>query len=205
MSTRAEGRAFGGGASLMFRNRMPADRLKALIGTVHSHECYISTGGFIERVISVSGGDKAAIITYLEECKKIGFDVLETSSGFLTIPTDDWANLVKLTKSIGDTVGLESIGTRDPKWLIELIAGISVIAAVTHCQIESEGITENVKHLRTDVVSSITSALPVDKLMFEAVRADGFPILQTVQLACVRKGIWGKTDLFNRVVTFKDD
>lgn len=85
----------------MSRNRMPADRLKALIGTVHSHECYISTGGFIERAISVSGGDKAAIITYLEECKKIGFDVLETSSGFLTIPTDDWANLVKLTKSIG--------------------------------------------------------------------------------------------------------
>lgn len=28
---------------------------------------------------------------------------------------------------------------------------------------------------------------------------------QIVQLACVRKGIWGKSDLFNRVVTFKDD
>ena len=35
-------------------------------------------------------------------------------------------------------------------------------------QIESEGITENVKTWRTDVVSALTAALPVDKLMFEA-------------------------------------
>lgn len=65
---------------------------------VHSHGCYVSTGGFIERIISVSGDDQATIIKYLEMCKKIGFDVLEISSGFLTIPTDDWVNLVKLTR-----------------------------------------------------------------------------------------------------------
>ena len=35
-------------------------------------------------------------------------------------------------------------------------------------QIESEGITENVQEWRTDVVSALTSALPVEKLMFEA-------------------------------------
>lgn len=35
-------------------------------------------------------------------------------------------------------------------------------------KIESEGITENVAEWRTDVVSALTSALPVDKLMFEA-------------------------------------
>lgn len=112
----------------------------------------------------------------------------------------------------------------------------------TNGQIESEGITENVKHWRTDVVSSITSALPMDKLMFEAAEpavfqyvirhrnhlhmALKFPFVysaryyvqnfgpnvnvfvdhsQIVQLACVRKGIWGKTELFNRVVTFQND
>lgn len=74
-------------------------------------------------------------------------------------------------------MGLESIGTRDPKWLIER-AHAFLEAGADRIMIESEGITENVKHLRTDVVSSITSALPVDKLMFEAVRADGFPILR---------------------------
>jgi phosphosulfolactate synthase (CoM biosynthesis protein A) len=31
--------------------------------------------------------------------------------------------------------------------------------------IESEGITENVKSWRTDVISAITSALPADKIM----------------------------------------
>ncbi|KAG8944665.1 hypothetical protein FRC04_001629 [Tulasnella sp. 424] len=225
-----DGVKFAGGSFSL----MPQDRLKALIDMVHSHGCYVSTGGFIERVISVSGGDKATIIKYLEMCKKIGFDVLEISSGFLTIPTDDWVNLVKLTKSIGlkpkpeigilfgaggDTEGLESMGTRDPKWLIER-AHAFLDAGADRIMIESEGITENVKHWRTDVVSSITSALPMEKLMFEAAEPAVFQYYvqnfgadvnvfidhsQIVQLACVRKGIWGKSDLFNRVVTFKDN
>ena len=32
--------------------------------------------------------------------------------------------------------------------------------------IESEGITENVKSWRTDVISAITSSLPADKIMY---------------------------------------
>ncbi|OBZ66587.1 hypothetical protein A0H81_13501 [Grifola frondosa] len=40
--------------------------------------------------------------------------------------------------------------------------------------IESEGITENVKNWRTDVISAITSALPPDKIMFEAADPDAF-------------------------------
>lgn len=34
--------------------------------------------------------------------------------------------------------------------------------------IESEGITENVRSWRTDVISAITSALPADKIMYVA-------------------------------------
>lgn len=127
---------------------------------VHSHGVYVSTGGFIERVLASSAGDTKVIGQYLEACKDIGyipipflhssffctnnkyptrFDVLEISSGFLTIPTDDWTSLVKLTKSIGlkpkpeigilfgaggDTEGLENKGTRDPRWVIEVILPI---------------------------------------------------------------------------------
>ena len=69
------------------------------------------------------------------KCNPHSFDVLEISSGFLTIPTDDWTALVKLAKSIGlkpkpevgilfgaggDTEGLENKGTRDPRWVIEV-------------------------------------------------------------------------------------
>lgn len=32
--------------------------------------------------------------------------------------------------------------------------------------IESEGITENVKNWRTDVISAVTSALPAEKIMY---------------------------------------
>ena len=80
--------------------------------------CYVSTGGYIERVLSTSGGDKSIISKYLTACKDVGyagppiyrkhgfnshprFDVLELSSGFLSIPTDDWASLIEFTAAHG--------------------------------------------------------------------------------------------------------
>ena len=92
---------------------------------------------------------------------------------------------------------LESAGTRDPKWLIGrakkfIDAGAYVrplihsliehswterwLLPFTHAQmimIESEGITENVRAWRTDVISAVTSALPKDKIMFEAAEPAG--------------------------------
>lgn len=63
-----DGVKFAGGAFSL----MPPDRLKSLIDMIHSHGCYVSTGGFIERVISTSAGDKATIVKYLETCKEMG-------------------------------------------------------------------------------------------------------------------------------------
>ena len=99
-------------------------------------DCYVSTGGFVERVLSASGGSRDVISKYLTTCKNMGFDVLELSSGFLSIPTNDWASLVEFTAKHGlkpkPEVGiqwgaggdasieeLESAGSRDPKWLID--------------------------------------------------------------------------------------
>ncbi|KAL5508483.1 hypothetical protein ACEPAH_6102 [Sanghuangporus vaninii] len=223
-----DGVKFAGGSFTL----MPPTRLKRLIDMIHSHDTYISTGGYIERVLASSGGDTKVVGKYLEKCKEVGFDVLELSCGFLSLPTDDWTALVKLTKSIGlkpkpeigilfgaggDTEGLESKGTRDPRWVIER-AEKFLAAGADRIMIESEGITENVKEWRTDVVSSLTSALPVDKLMFEAAEPAVFAYYiqtlgadvnvfvdhsQIAQLACLRKGIWGTSDLFGRVTTFK--
>ncbi|KAH8102811.1 phospho-3-sulfolactate synthase coma [Phellopilus nigrolimitatus] len=225
-----DGVKFAGGAFTL----MPPARLKSLIDMVHSHDAYVSTGGFVERVLASSGGDTKVVGKYLEECKEAGFDVLELSSGFLTLPTDDWAALVKLTKAVGlkpkpeigilfgaggDTAGLERTGTRDPRWVIER-AETFLAAGADRIMIESEGITENVAAWRTDVVSALTSALPVDRLMFEAAEPAVFAYYiqtlgadanlfvdhsQAVQLACLRKGIWGTSDLFGRVTTFKPD
>ncbi|CAF1242126.1 unnamed protein product [Adineta steineri] len=166
---------------------------------------------------------------------KMTAPLLKISSGFLSLPADDWTELVKLVLSydlkakpeVGIQWGaggdasieeLENAGTRDPKWLIDrakrfLDAGAYMI------MIESEGITENVKSWRTDVISSITSNLPQDKIMFEAADPEVFAYhiqnsgahanlfidhSQIVQLACLRKGIWGTDKTFGRIVTFQD-
>jgi phosphosulfolactate synthase (CoM biosynthesis protein A) len=112
------------------------------------------------------------------------FDVIELSSGFLSIPEDDWLRLVNKVQSYklepkpelgiqfgagGDTPasGLEAIGTSDPGKLINL--GRKFLdAGVKRLMIESEGITENVNSWRTDVVSRIMKGLPPDRVMFEA-------------------------------------
>lgn len=115
---------------------MPEKRLRDFIDIAHKHNCYVSTGGFIERVLASSAGDKQMIKKYLKTCKDFGFDVLEISCGFLSLPADDWTQLVKLVNSYGlkskPEVGiqwgaggdasieeLERAGTRDPKWLIQ--------------------------------------------------------------------------------------
>ena len=112
---------------------------------------------------------------------------------------------------------LEAEGTRDPAWAIAqaqrfLDAGASMI------MIESEGITENVKVWRTDVVARIADALGLDHVMFEAADPEVFAWYiksygpevnlfvdhsQIVELECLRSGIWGTKSLWGRVLTYK--
>jgi phosphosulfolactate synthase (CoM biosynthesis protein A) len=112
------------------------------------------------------------------------FDVVEISSGFLSIPEDDWLRLVDRVQLYGlqakpelgiqfgaggDTSAndLGAIGTSDPGKLINM--GRKFLdAGVERLMIESEGITENVHSWRTDVVSTIMNEFPADKVMFEA-------------------------------------
>jgi phosphosulfolactate synthase (CoM biosynthesis protein A) len=92
----------------------------------------VSTGGFIERVL-VQGGE--AVRQYIKECKKLGFDIIEISAGFVSISTDDWLRLIELVRKSGmkakPEVGiqfgaggataaaeLQGEGTRDPNWAI---------------------------------------------------------------------------------------
>lgn len=86
--------------------------------------------------------------------------------------------------------------------------------------IESEGITENVKTWRTDVVAAIIDALGLDKVMFEAADPQVFAWYiknygpeanlfvdhsQIVELECIRSGIWGTKSLWGRVLTYKNE
>jgi phosphosulfolactate synthase (CoM biosynthesis protein A) len=71
----------GGSFSLM-----PRGSVKELIDLCHRYQVMVSTGGFTEHVLRLG---KEAVDAYIEECKQLGFDIIEISSGFITVPVDD--------------------------------------------------------------------------------------------------------------------
>src|SRR5438309_1169388 len=79
---------FAGGSFTL----MPRRPLTELIELCHRHDVAVSTGGFIERVLT-QGAD--AVDRYIGECRDLGFDIIEISSGFITLPADDWLRLVE--------------------------------------------------------------------------------------------------------------
>ncbi|CAG8908787.1 unnamed protein product [Penicillium egyptiacum] len=157
--------------------------LRELVDLAHEHGVYISTGGWAEHLLT-HPDPNTVFDRYLRKCKDLGLDVIELSSGFLSIPEDDWLRLIDKVHSYklepkpelgiqfgagGDTPasGLEAIGTSDPGKLVN--SGRRFLdAGVKRLMIESEGITENVTAWRTDVVSKIMKELPAERVMFEA-------------------------------------
>jgi phosphosulfolactate synthase (CoM biosynthesis protein A) len=98
MGHHVDGVKFAGGSFSLF----PEDKLRELIDLAHRHGVYVSTGGWIEHVLTHSGADPhSAVDRYLTQCKKVGFDVVEVSSGFLSIPPDDWVGLVEKVNNAG--------------------------------------------------------------------------------------------------------
>jgi len=210
---------------------MPREAVRELIDLCHQYDVLVSTGGFIEYVLTQG---PEAVTRYIQECKDLGFDIIEVSSGFITIPTDDWLRLVEKVKKAGlkpkPEVGiqfgaggataaaeLEAEGTRDPEWAISQSKRF-IDAGAYMIMIESEGITENVKVWRTEVPARIVDALGLEKVMFEAADPEVFAWYiknygpevnlfvdhsQIVHLECLRSGIWGTKSLWGRVLTFK--
>lgn len=227
MGTYIDTLKFAGGSFSL----MPRQVVKELIDLCHAHNVRVSTGGFIEYVLT-QGSE--AVHSYLRECKDLGFDIVEISSGFITVPTEDLLRLVEKVQNAGlsakPEVGiqfgsggasaveeLEAEGTRDPEWAI--FQARQFLEAGAHMiMIESEGITENVKTWRTDVVARIINALGLEKVMFEAADPNVFSWYiknygpevnlfvdhsQIIQLESLRSGIWGTMSLWGRVLTYK--
>ncbi len=219
---------FAGGSFAL----MSKEALGGIIGIAHRFDVQVSTGGFMEHVLT-QGGD--AVRRYVRECKEVGFDVVELSCGFITIPMDDWLRLVELVQKSGlkakPEVGiqfgaggaseialLEAQGVQDVEWTIQR-ARRFIEAGAYMIMIESEGITENVTAWRTEVPAKIIDALGLEKIMFEAADPAVFgwyvknygPEVnlfvdhsQIVQLETLRAGLWGTQDLWGRVLTFKE-
>jgi phosphosulfolactate synthase (CoM biosynthesis protein A) len=228
MGTYVDALKFAGGSFSL----MPREAVKDLLDLCHQHEVVVSTGGFIEHVLTQG---PEAVDYYIRECKNLGFDIVEISTGFITIPTDDWLRLVeKVQKSglkakpeVGIQFGaggastaeaLEAEGAIDPEWAIQQ-AQRFIDAGAYMIMIESEGITESVKQWRTEIPAKIVNKLGLEKVMFEAADPDVFAWYvknygpevnlfvdhsQIVQLECLRSGLWGTSSLWGRVLTYKE-
>ncbi len=228
MSAYIDSLKFAGGSFSL----MPRQALKELLDLCHQYDVLVSTGGYIEYVVT-QGSD--AIAKYVQECKELGFDIVEILSGFITISTDDWLRLIEKVQKAGlkakPEVGiqfgaggasaaeaLEAEGILDPSWAITrarrfLDAGAYLV------MIESEGITESVKTWRVEMPAKFANALGLEKIMFEAADPQVFAWYiknlgpevnlfvdhsQIVQLECLRSGIWGTSSLWGRVQTYKE-
>jgi phosphosulfolactate synthase (CoM biosynthesis protein A) len=217
---------FGGGSFVLY----PRAALRELIDLCHSHDVVVSTGGFVETVLTRG---PEAVRRYLATCRDVGFDIVEVSAGFVTIPADDFVRLVgdvrkaglRAKAEVGVQFGaggasaaaeLAAEGTRDAGWATRL-ARRCLDAGAELVMLESEGITENVSTWRTDVAERMVDAVGLDKLMFEAADPEVFAWYvktygpdvnlfvdhsQIVQLECLRSGIWGTKSLWGRVVTY---
>ncbi|MGH7117668.1 MAG: phosphosulfolactate synthase [Acetobacteraceae bacterium] len=223
VGTWVDGVKYAGGSFAL----MPPQIVKAINDTAHKHDVYVSTGGWMETVLRFG---ETAVEQYLEEAKTLGFDVIELSTGFISLPTDSLLRLIERVKKAGlkakPELGIQfgaggatpaeelaAEGTSDVGWLIAqarrvLSAGADII------MIESEGITENVTHWRTDVAARIIAELGLEHTMFEAadpavfewyVKHYGNEInlfvdhSQIVQLETLRQDIWGTKSTWGRI------
>jgi phosphosulfolactate synthase (CoM biosynthesis protein A) len=223
-----DGLKFAGGSFAL----MPAAAVRRMIEIAHRHQVYVSTGGWVEHVLRY-GAD--TVNRYIEQAHGLGFDVLELSVGFISLGIDDLLRLIERVQQAGmkakpelgiqfgaggatAAAELAAEGTRDAQWVIArakrcLAAGAEVI------MIESEGITENVAHWRTDVVSQVMEALGAEKVMFEAADPAVFEWYiknygpdvnlfvdhsQIVQLEALRSGIWGTKSTWGRILSYRN-
>lgn len=219
---------FSGGSFTL----MPRNAVVELIDIAHRYNTLVSTGGFIEYVLTQG---KEAVNKYIETCKDYGFDIIELSAGFITLPTDDWVRLIgkvqeaglKAKPEIGIQFGaggdtrrgeLEAEGTLDTGYAVKRIKRF-IDEGAYMIQIESEGITENADPWRTDVPATFINEVGLEKLMFEAADPNVFAWYiknygpevnlfvdhsQIVQLETLRRGIWGTKSLWGRVLTYKN-
>jgi phosphosulfolactate synthase (CoM biosynthesis protein A) len=160
---------------------LPTEQVRAFSDLAHAHDAYISSGGWVETVLRY-GPD--AVGHYLKEAKEVGFDVIELSTGFLSVPTDGLLRLVEQVVKAGlkakPELGIQ-FGSGGDSTIAELAAETkkdvgdlidrgkkALDAGASIIMIESEGITENVAEWNTGAAAAIMNGLGARNVMFEA-------------------------------------
>ena len=216
-----DGFKFAGGSQRL----LSKDKVEKIIKLCHDYNVYVSTGGFVERVIVQGLG---AVDKYLEGCKSLGFDVVEVSSGFAKIKLEDKVKIVKQVQKLGMKAkpeismmvgagGGTHVAGYKPKlrnlkdFLIE--AKMHLKAGAQMLMFESEGVTEDLppEKWKTNVIKEAVKKIGLDKWMFEAADPVVFKWYlknfgadvnlfidhsQVVEFTAWKSGLWGNPDIW---------
>jgi phosphosulfolactate synthase (CoM biosynthesis protein A) len=216
-----DGYKFAGGSMRL----LPRETTKKIINTCHDHGVYVSTGGFVERVI-VEGSD--IVDKYLEECKALEFDMVEVSSGFAPMKLEDKVAIVRqvqrlgmkakpeVSMMIGAGGGTHVVGYKTKMRTFQDVAKetqahLDVGAKIL--MLESEGITEDLppSKWRKDVVKKLVDRFGYGTWMFEAsdppvfkwyLKSFGKDVnlfidhSQVVEFTAWKLGLWGDRDIW---------
>jgi phosphosulfolactate synthase (CoM biosynthesis protein A) len=216
-----DGFKFAGGSMRL----LSRDRVHQIIQLCHDHDVYVSTGGFVERVI-VEG--PAAVDRYLEECKSLEYDMVEVSSGLAPIKLADKVAIVKRVQELGMKPKPEvsmmigaGAGTHITGYKMKMRTLQDVVretqahldAGASILMLESEGITEDLPPAkwRKDVVKKLVGKFGYKTWMFEASDPPVFKWYlktfgkdvnlfidhsQIVEFTAWRTGLWGDSDIW---------
>ena len=216
-----DGFKFAGGSMRL----LTRDKTKRIIELCHQHNVYVSTGGFVERVI-VQGPD--AVDRYLEECTSLEFDLVEVSSGLASIKLEDKVAIVKQVQKLGMKAKPEvsmmigaGAGTHIVGYKTKMRSFVDVVkettahlnAGASILMLESEGITEDLPptRWRKDVVKKLVNKFGYHTWMFEASDPPVFKWYlktfgkdvnlfvdhsQIVEFNAWRLGLWGDSDIW---------
>jgi phosphosulfolactate synthase (CoM biosynthesis protein A) len=160
---------------------LPREQVRAFSDLTHKHDAYISSGGWIETVLRYG---PEAVEKYLKEAKEVGFDVIEISAGFVSVPTSGLIRLIEQVNKAGlkakPELGIQfgsggdsteaELAAEGKKDVGDLVARArrALDAGAYIIMIESEGITENVVEWNTGAAASIISGAGLEHVMFEA-------------------------------------
>lgn len=167
---------------------MKKEHVRKIIEMCHKNNVYVSTGGFVERVLIQ--GEKA-VDRYFKECRELGFDVIEISSGFADIKLEDKLAMVEkvhdmgmkpkpeISLMIGAGAGTHIAGYK-PKLrpLSQFFeeAKQQIKSGAEVIMIESEGLTEDMppEKWRKDVILELIKKFGFGRWMFEAADPEVF-------------------------------
>lgn len=197
--------------------------VKNMVKECHDRDVMVSTGGFLERAF-MQGFE--AVEKSIEEAKGLEFDIVEVSSGVAIVPLPDKVEIVKMVNASGlkakPEVAMAYGITSETEVEIsseKLIGEAKALLGEGAWKVmfESEGLTEEVKEWRTDVVYKIAGSFDLQEIMFESADPVVFewyiknfgPYVnlfvdhsQILGLEAIRAGLWGKKDTWGRVCSF---